>query len=153
MNLVMAGRAHYHLHQYDKARDLFTRAVNVSPRSPDERQVHLQIFHQTGRHREIYHDRVIPRIHLFPSNRIVMKYKMKLLTCSRTLTPYADLFVAGTCKSCRNAEEVASPPPLVFSINKDINFLEIYQTHPNPTFIPSGSVSRLYCVRGILALI
>ncbi|KAK7114462.1 regulator of microtubule dynamics protein 1-like [Littorina saxatilis] len=42
MNLVMAGRAHYHLHQYDKARDLFTRAVNVSPRSPDERQAHAK---------------------------------------------------------------------------------------------------------------
>ncbi|KAK7492212.1 hypothetical protein BaRGS_00016509 [Batillaria attramentaria] len=39
MNLVMAGRAHWHLHQYQEARDLFTRACRVAPRSPDERQV------------------------------------------------------------------------------------------------------------------
>ena len=39
MNLVMAGRAHYHLHQYDKARDLFTRASRVTPKTPDERMV------------------------------------------------------------------------------------------------------------------
>ena len=39
MNLVMAGRAHYHLHQYDKARDLFMRATRITPKTPDERMV------------------------------------------------------------------------------------------------------------------
>ena len=45
MNLVMAGRAHHHLHQYDKARDCFTRAARVTPCSPDERQVkYMELF-------------------------------------------------------------------------------------------------------------
>ncbi|XP_076449652.1 regulator of microtubule dynamics protein 1-like [Babylonia areolata] len=42
MNLVMAGRAHYHLHQYDKARNLFNRALLTTPQSPDDRQAHAK---------------------------------------------------------------------------------------------------------------
>lgn len=37
MNLVMAGRAHWHLGQHQEALDLFKRASHVTPRSPDER--------------------------------------------------------------------------------------------------------------------
>ncbi|KAL8616392.1 hypothetical protein ACOMHN_032246 [Nucella lapillus] len=42
MNLVMAGRAHHSLHQYDKARHLFTRAARLAPQTPDDRQAHAK---------------------------------------------------------------------------------------------------------------